>query len=56
LKSPSILVCARQLCRSTDLPTTMLCPSGSHQSPFGYGITLALGNSEGGTVSLTDRE
>jgi acetate kinase len=23
---------------------------------FGYGITLALGNSEGGTVSLTDRE
>src|SRR3984957_4512880 len=33
LKSPSIFVCARQLCRSTDLPTTMLCPSGSHQSP-----------------------
>jgi DNA polymerase-1 len=32
LKSPSIFVCARQLCRSTDLPTTMLCPSGSHQS------------------------
>src|ERR1700689_5296008 len=26
-------VCARQLCRSTDLPTTMLCPSSSHQSP-----------------------
>src|ERR1700734_2673381 len=35
LKSPSIFVCARQLCRSTDLPTTMLCPSGSHQSPGG---------------------
>jgi hypothetical protein len=33
LKSPSIFVCARQLCRSTDLPTTMLCPSSSHQSP-----------------------
>jgi hypothetical protein len=32
LKSPSIFVCARQLCRSTDLPTTMLCPSSSHQS------------------------
>src|ERR1700722_9225148 len=32
LKSPSIFVCARQLCRSTDLPTTMLCPSCSHQS------------------------
>src|ERR1700726_775301 len=32
LKSSSIFVCARQLCRSTDLPTTMLCPSGSHQS------------------------
>src|SRR5580704_17007444 len=32
LKSPSIFVCARQLCRSTDLPTTMLCPSSSHQN------------------------
>src|SRR5580700_1059831 len=32
LNSPSIFVCARQLCRSTDLPTTMLCPSSSHQS------------------------
>src|ERR1700723_1123588 len=32
LKSPSIFVCARQLCRSTDLPTTMLCPNSSHQS------------------------
>jgi len=32
LKSPSIFVCARQLCRSTDSPTTMLCPSNSHQS------------------------
>jgi uncharacterized protein YjlB len=26
--------CARQLCRSTDLPTTMLCPSSSHQSLY----------------------
>jgi len=32
LEESSIFVCARQLCRSTDLPTTMLCPSSSHQS------------------------
>jgi hypothetical protein len=44
LKSPSIFVCARQLCRSTDLPTTMLCPSGSHQSPAQQGRDDPLGS------------
>ena len=38
LKSPSIFVCARQRCRSTDLQTTMLCPSSSHQSLVGQAL------------------
>ena len=29
-------MCARQLCRSTYLPTTMLFPSSSHQSQQPY--------------------
>jgi hypothetical protein len=41
-KSPSIFVCARQLCRSTDLPTIMLCPSSSHQSPFEKSVGGAI--------------